>query len=72
MMNKDTKRRATLAKRTIRAHATRLYGAESTEPYETVVTDLLSDLRHFCDSEDLDFAKLDKAAYTHYSAERAG
>jgi hypothetical protein len=68
-MSKDTKRRATLAKRTLKAHATRLYGKGSVEPEETVISDLLTDLRHLCDSLKLDFAELNKNAQTHYSAE---
>lgn len=34
------------------------------------VTDMLADLRHLCDQEELDFAKLDKLAYEHYLRER--
>lgn len=34
------------------------------------VTDVLTDLRHLCDQEELDFGKLDKLAYEHYLRER--
>ena len=33
------------------------------------VTDLLADLRHFCDKEGLDFGELDSTAHRHYTAE---
>ena len=38
---------------------------------EALVIDVLANLRHFCDSRDLDFGKLDRAAYDHYCAEKA-
>lgn len=34
------------------------------------VTDMLTDLRHLCDQEALDFGKLDRLAYEHYLRER--
>jgi len=36
---------------------------------DELVIDLLTDLRHYCDSERLDFGKLDKVAYKHYCEE---
>jgi hypothetical protein len=33
---------------------------------DTVVKDILADLRHYCDEHDLDFAELDKKAYAYY------
>lgn len=36
---------------------------------ETDITDLLADIRHFCDANGLDFANLDRMAYQHYLAE---
>jgi hypothetical protein len=33
---------------------------------ETVLSDLLSDLRHFCDRVNLDLAQLDRMAYRKY------
>ena len=38
---------------------------------EALVIDVLANLRHFCDSRDLDFGKLDRVAYDHYCAEKA-
>lgn len=37
--------------------------------YETAVTDLLANIRHFCDAKGLDFGCLDNDAYGHYSVE---
>jgi hypothetical protein len=34
------------------------------------VTDLLADLRHYCDVHGIDFAKQDKVAYQHYIEEK--
>ena len=44
------------------------------DPYgpEENVTDVLTDLRHYCDKHKLDFAKCDRMAYQHYLAERNG
>ena len=38
--------------------------------YTEAITDLLSDLRHFCDRQKLDFAAMDRAAYRHYIEEK--
>lgn len=35
------------------------------------ITDMLTDLRHLCDAENLSFADLDRVAYGHYCPERA-
>lgn len=34
------------------------------------VTDLLTDIRHYCDARNVDFAACDRLAYRHYAAER--
>ena len=53
------------------------FGEQYTDPggqlvdADCLVIDLLANLRHFCDSCDLDFGKLDRVAYRHYSAEKA-
>lgn len=39
---------------------------------ETNLTDLLADLRHWCDSKGIDFAECDSNAYNHYVTERNG
>lgn len=39
------------------------------EGYGLAVTDLLANIRHFCDMKGLDFGCLDNDAYKHYSAE---
>ncbi len=36
---------------------------------EESVTDLLADIRHWCDRHGEDFARLDRMAYEHYSTE---
>jgi hypothetical protein len=37
---------------------------------ETVLSDLLSDLRHFCDRRNLDLAQLDRMAHRNYLTEK--
>lgn len=37
---------------------------------ETVLADLLSDLRHFCDRVNLDLSKLDRLAHRNYLTEK--
>lgn len=37
---------------------------------EYAVIDLLADLRHYCDAENLCLGGLDRIAYAHYVAER--
>ncbi len=39
------------------------------EEGKCAVVDLLSDLRHFCDANDLSYHELDRTAHHHYSAE---
>ncbi len=36
------------------------------------ITDIISDLRHYCEEKGLSFHKLNKAAYTQYLEEVAG
>jgi len=38
----------------------------------TSVTDVLTDLRHLCEAHGWDFDALDRMAYQHYLAEKAG
>jgi hypothetical protein len=38
---------------------------------DTVVKDMLADLRHYCDEHDLDFAELDQKSYAYYLDEVA-
>lgn len=38
---------------------------------ETKLTDLLSDIRHFCDVYGVDYAVADRADHNHYTAEVA-
>jgi hypothetical protein len=47
------------------------------DKYETshpkaAITEILSDLRHYCDRESLDFAELDEAAQRLYITELSG
>ena len=45
------------------------YQGGENEPYEYLVKDLLTDLRHFCASRGLDFAALDQQASRRYRDE---
>jgi hypothetical protein len=38
---------------------------------EIAVRDILADLRHYCDTKELDFANEDRIAYDNYSEEAA-
>lgn len=51
--------------------AYRAYTGDSGTTLDEDVTDLLTDLRHFCDRHGLDFPTLNHIAYEHYLAERA-
>jgi hypothetical protein len=42
---------------------------QSRDGSSTGIIDLLADIRHYCDAYELDFGKLDKTAYRHYTAE---
>lgn len=52
------------------------HGRRKTDPdnncAEAGIIDLLTDLRHLCDSLNFDFAEFDRQAYRHYSAELHG
>lgn len=37
---------------------------------DSVIVDLLADLRHYCDENGKDFAQLDGRAYRHYLTEK--
>lgn len=56
--------RLIVAKRALRA------GYEDLGDPETVITDMLADLRHLCDAVGLEFHACDRMAYTHYAAEK--
>ena len=57
--------RARRAQRALRAHGTERFVAQ---PHD--LTDLLADLRHYCDIRGWDFGNQDRIAYDHYCAER--
>lgn len=44
----------------------RLIKAGNYEAGYTAVRDMLADLRHYCDANDINFADEDRAAYQHY------
>lgn len=69
-MQTKNSERASHAERTVR-HYSRIpgYGAPD---YEADVSDLLTDLRHFCARAGLDFDELYEASSRHYEAERKG
>ena len=62
----------TNAKRVKRAkkYLAEWYETEPSLVDDTEVIDALADLRHLCDAKRLDFAKLDRTAYGHYTEER--
>ena len=41
------------------------------EDKKASITDILTDLRHFCDSKNMDFADCDRIAYIHYTVEKS-
>jgi hypothetical protein len=53
--------------RTVKSYAM-LVTAGSGDWDDLAITDILADLRHYCDSKGLAFHELDKAAYEHYLA----
>jgi hypothetical protein len=40
------------------------------DEYDMNLVDLLTDMRHFCDAEDVDFSKEERRSYEHYLAEK--
>jgi len=52
------------------APAVRTY-ARQTGPEHRAITDMLVDLRHYCDSKGLAFEKLNAEAHAHYQDEKA-
>ena len=56
--------RLIVAKRALRA------GYEDFGDPETVITDMLADLRHLCDAVGLEFHACDRMAYAHYTDEK--
>ena len=63
--------RASHAERTVR-HYSRVPGYRGEPDHEADVSDLLTDLRHFCARVGLDFDELYEASSPHYEAERKG
>lgn len=62
------------AKKQQKLSAKRIREAARSQDYDEdcLVRDMLSDLRHYCDSKGLDFAAEDRVAYGNYAAERRG
>ncbi len=69
-MEDERRVRTNLTARTIRAVKARL-GSVTRVSDDLAITNILSDLRHYCDCEGLAFEKLDRAAYVLYSEEKA-
>lgn len=57
------------AKRVLRAAQALQRRLRDGDDEATAVRDLLADLRHYCDQNDIDFAKQDRIAYDNYRAE---
>ena len=74
---RENRQRAADIERIVRENAVRLAAANNVSvgrqwtraDFETAVTDLLSNIRHFCDIKALAFSELDNCAYGHYVAE---
>ena len=60
----NIRRRVERAALSLNAHTT-----AGTEPPETVITDMLSDLQHYCEFHGLDFDALQSMARIHYHEE---
>lgn len=74
-MKPENIRRARIAKRAlIYFYGEKEYSRAQTklEGFETVLRDMLTDLYHFCEMEEIDFSEQARVAYDHYCAERNG
>lgn len=67
-MRKENKKRAEWAAHILRKFA----DITNSDLYVDAMTDLVADLRHLCDREELDWGWIDKRAYDHYLAEIEG
>ena len=67
----DAQQKATKAARACEAlqYYARLIGADRQDGFATVITDLLTDLGHFCDAQNLDLDELEHCAWEHHSGE---
>jgi hypothetical protein len=50
-------------------YAYRILSGTEDEPLDTVITDVLTDLMHLCDNEDLEFDRLLHMAAVHHEEE---
>jgi 8-oxo-dGTP pyrophosphatase MutT (NUDIX family) len=64
--------RAAWAEVALRAFAEETGLKPEADEWETVVGDLLADIAHFCDRNDLDFLEIVNRSRRHYSAETSG
>lgn len=71
-MTETTTRKAELAAKTLEAYEQVVGGKYEGELPETRVSDLLADLRHYCDQEGIDWSEVERLADYHYSAEVRG
>ena len=62
-------RRAQRTEQIVRHHS-RVPGYEGGADYEADITDLMTDLRHFCAGSGLDFDRMAESSRRHYEAER--
>ena len=62
--------RALRGETALRAHINDLGGGQDTEDDETCMIDMLSDVMHFCDSENIDFEKVNRMACSNFEAEK--
>lgn len=68
----DNNARAGFAALAVVAYANRTFPGGVGEELETVIGDLLGDLRHLCDGLDLDFDALLATSWRHYDPETRG
>ncbi len=69
-IRKKIKRSYANAQSTLEFYAQRV--GDDTGEMDTLIIDLLADLRHYCKKRDLDFAHLSANAMMHARAEEAG
>lgn len=68
---RDNNLRATWASHAVRAYAARCFPSGGEAP-ETVIGDLLADMRHLCDAIGVDYDDVDAAAWRRYDEEIRG
>jgi len=71
-ISKTNKHRADRGLKLLEHHQTKLLSDVFDEDYETGVASLLTDIRHFCHQNDIDFHAACDLSYKHYLEELNG